>query len=61
MTSDVLFLPDLARRLGLTEAAVRGHLRRGNFTAVPKPFRLGQRRLAWRLTDYETWLAKRAS
>jgi len=53
----VLCVPGLARKLGLTEAAVRGHVyrRRG---ALPQPFPMG-RRLAWRRATVDAWLAHR--
>lgn len=42
----VLYVPDLARLLGMTEAAVRGaYYRRSG--AIPKGFKLGAK-LAWR-------------
>ena len=55
--SDVLYVPDLARKLGLTEAAVRGHVYRRT-GAIPQPFPMG-RRLAWRRATVEAWLAHR--
>lgn len=56
--SDVLFVPDLADRLGRTEAAIRTAIHRGS-DSIPRPFRLGSR-WAWRKTDYDNWLAKKA-
>lgn len=55
--SDVLYVPEAAKKLGLTEAALRGHVyrRRG---AVPQPFRMG-RKLAWRRATLEAFLAER--
>ena len=58
MEQKVLYIPDIAKLLGMTENAVRCHLRRGNYRAVPRPFRLGSRRLAWRREDFDAWLKK---
>lgn len=56
----VLFVADVAERLGMTEAAVRGAIRRGQWSAVPRPFRLGVRRLAWLQSDLDEWLVQRS-
>lgn len=42
----ILYVPDLARMLGMTEASVRGHFYRRS-GAIPKGFKLGTK-LAWR-------------
>lgn len=55
--SDLMFIPEAARKLGLTEAALRGHVYRRS-GAVPKPFKMG-RKLAWRRATLDTWLAHR--
>lgn len=57
MQSDVLYVPQLATALGLTEAAVRGHVYRRT-GAIPKPFKMG-RKLAWRQATVQAWLASR--
>jgi predicted DNA-binding transcriptional regulator AlpA len=55
--SEVLYVADLARLLGMTEAAVRGHVYRRS-TAVPPAFTLG-RRLAWRRATVMAYLEER--
>lgn len=55
--SDVIYVPEAARLLGLTEAALRGHVYRRT-GAIPRPFRMG-RKLAWRRTTLQAWLAHR--
>jgi len=55
--SDLMFIPEAAKKLGLTEAALRGHVYRRS-GAVPKPFKMG-RKLAWRRATLDTWLAHR--
>lgn len=57
---ELLFIDDIARKLGITVWAVRSHLKRNNTNAVPRPFRLGARRLAWRAKDFDTWLERKA-
>lgn len=55
--SDVLYVPEAAQKMGLTEAALRGHVyRRGG--AIPHPFKAG-RKLACRRATLDTWLAHR--
>lgn len=46
MDTEVLYVQDLARMLGMTEAAVRGHYYRRS-GAIPKGFKLGNK-IAWR-------------
>jgi len=55
---DVLYVADLARKLGRTEAAIRAGLSRG-VDWIPPAFPMG-RRLAWRPSDVDAFLAKRA-
>ncbi len=54
----VLYVPDLARMLGRTEAAIRTAVNRGA-TWLPPSFPMG-RRLAWRREDVERFLAAQA-
>ncbi len=54
--SDVLYVPDLARKLGRTEASIRSAVNRGGDDLPP---RLKGRRLAWRTVTVDTWLAAR--
>ena len=54
---EILYVPDLAKLLGLTEAAVRGaYYRRSG--VIPKGFKLGAK-LAWRRTTVIEFLAER--
>jgi len=55
--SDVIYLPELARKLGMTEAAVRGHIQRRT-DAIPPYFWLGKR-IAWRSKSVDGWLEKK--
>ena len=55
--SDVMYLPQLAARLGMSVDAVRKHIQR-NTGAVPPVFRLG-RKIACRPATLERWLAKK--
>lgn len=54
---EVLYVPDLAKLLGLTEAAVRGHYYRRS-GAIPKGFKLGAK-LAWRRATVIEFLPER--
>jgi predicted DNA-binding transcriptional regulator AlpA len=63
--SDVLYIPDMARKLGRTEAAIRAAVQRDQLRgsrkkALPPSFKLGSRH-AWRRVDVEEWLARKAS
>lgn len=51
----VYYVPDIAKILGKTESAVRNHIRRRDWSAIPSPVRIGGR-LAWRQTDIDQWL-----
>lgn len=52
--ADVLYVPELAKKLGRTETAIRAavHRRSGS---VPPPFKIG-RKHAWRAESVEAWL-----
>lgn len=54
MSAALLYVPQLAERLGMTETAVRCAVQRRS-AAIPAPVRLG-RRIAWRERDVERWL-----
>jgi predicted DNA-binding transcriptional regulator AlpA len=56
--ADVIYVPELAKKLGKTEAAVRAAYYRKS-DAIPPAFKMG-RELAWRLSDVNDWLAKKA-
>lgn len=55
--TEVLYVADLARLLGITEAAVRGHFYRRS-GAIPKGFKLGTK-LAWRRSTVLQFLEDR--
>ena len=56
-TPEVLYVPELAKLLGMTEAAVRGaYYRRSG--AIPKGFKLGAK-LAWRRATVLAFLEDR--
>lgn len=59
MTDDqqVLYVRDLARLLGMSEAAIRGHYYRRS-GALPPTLKLGAR-LAWRRATVLSWLAEK--
>jgi predicted DNA-binding transcriptional regulator AlpA len=54
---EVLYVGDLAKLLGLTEAAVRGHYYRRS-GAIPKGFKMGAK-LAWRRASVLAFLEER--
>jgi len=55
-TSDVIYLPEVASKLGMTEAALRGHIQRRT-DGIPPFFWIG-RRLAWRRSTVDEWLVE---
>jgi predicted DNA-binding transcriptional regulator AlpA len=62
--SDVLYVADVAEKLGMTESAVRMAVARDKGRgerkrALPKPFKIGAK-LAWRRVDLDVWLARKA-
>jgi len=52
--SDVMYLPEVAKRLGKTDEAVRQHIKKRS-NAIPPFIRVGGR-ICFRVKDYETWL-----
>lgn len=53
----LIYIPELARALAVSEASIRSHVQRRHWpTSIPIPLRLG-RRWAWRKQDVEDWLA----
>lgn len=56
--SDLLYVADLARKLGRTEAAIRSAVNR-KADWLPPAFPMG-RRLAWRLADVEAFLQRQS-
>lgn len=59
MEQAVMYVPDVARYLGLTETSVRTHVYRKNWSAVPPPMRLGGR-IGWRKEDIDNFLEQKA-
>ncbi len=63
--SDVLYVAELAAKLGMTESAVRAAAFRDRLKTkteertLPTPFYMGQK-LAWRRRDVDLWLEQRA-
>lgn len=56
----VIYIPDLAKALATSDAAIRTHISRRSWPrAIPTPIRIG-RRWAWRKQDVESWLASLA-
>jgi prophage regulatory protein len=53
-----LRLPEVRRRTGLGETAIRTLMREGQF---PAPFKLGQRAIAWLESDVDAWIEARAA
>ena len=53
MNEKILYVPDMAKLLGITEAAVRGRIQR-NSPAIPK-WRTLHNRIVWTQDDYEAW------
>lgn len=58
MTKRVINIAELAELLNTTPTAVRSCLQRLNFTAIPRPIKLG-RRLVWPLHRVEAFLEER--
>lgn len=63
--SDVLYIPDMARKLGRTEAAIRAAVQRDRSRgsrkkALPPAFKLGSM-WCWRVADVDAWLARKAA
>ena len=54
----VLRLPAVTERVGLCRASVYAMVRNGKF---PRPIRLGQRAVGWRLGDIDSWIAARVA
>lgn len=53
--ADILYVADMAKKYGKTEAAIRQAVSRGA-DWLPKPFRMGNR-IAWRAVDVDRFLA----
>lgn len=55
---EILYVPDMAAKLGKTEAAIRQAFYRGA-DWLPKPFRMGSR-IAWRVKDVDAFFEARS-
>lgn len=55
--SDIIKIPEMAKRLEMTEAALRGHIQRRT-DAIPPFFHLGTR-VVWRRATVAAWLEKK--
>jgi len=54
--ANIIYIPEMAQRLGRTEAAIRSALQEGRDT-VPRYFKIG-RRVCWTEEIYQAWLNK---
>lgn len=52
-SSRILRMPALTRHVGLSKATIYRLLRHRRF---PKPIRLGERAVGWRLEDIDEWI-----
>lgn len=64
MSSDVLYVPEMAAKMGMTESAVRMAAYRDRSRGerkrhLPKPFKVGGK-IAWRKIDVDAWLSRKA-
>lgn len=57
MTTQILRLPAVLDRIGLSRSTVYDMMARGTF---PRPVRLSARAVGWRETGIEGWLAARS-
>lgn len=61
--SDILYIAEMAKKLGKTESALRAMVHRDNSVdgarRLPESFKLGGR-IAWRRCDVDLWLAHAA-
>ena len=55
---DILYVADIAKKLGTTPGAIKAHVRRQT-GVVPKPFRMG-RKLAWYRVAVDAYIARKA-
>jgi prophage regulatory protein len=51
-------MAEVCDRVGLGETCIRSMMERGDF---PRPFRIGQRAVAFLETDVDRWIADRAA
>jgi len=54
--ADIIYIPEMAKRLDRTEAAIRMAIQEGRDT-VPRHFKIG-RRICWTEEIYQKWLNK---
>lgn len=58
MESQILRCPDVVRLTGLSKATVYREVKAGRF---PAPIKLTSRRVGWKLTSIQRWVASRES
>ena len=58
MSHQVLRLPDVIKRTGLSSATIYRHIAAGSF---PERIRLGERSVGWLESDIEQWLDDKVS
>lgn len=56
MSKQILRLPDVLERTGLSRSAVYAYAARGDF---PRPIKLGPRSSGWVAADIDTWIEQR--
>ena len=56
MQQKIMRLPAVAEGLTVAQSTIRRWVSDGKF---PRPIRLGQNTVAWRISDIEEWLADR--
>jgi predicted DNA-binding transcriptional regulator AlpA len=55
LQGDLFYIPECAKRLGKTDAAIRSMINRKS-KAIPPFVRLPNGKIAWRERDYAQWL-----
>lgn len=58
MYQDVLRLPELTRKTGLSRSTIYSMIKEGNF---PKQIKLGKRSSGWVMAEIEQWIDQRVS
>jgi prophage regulatory protein len=56
MSDQILRLPEVIRRTGLSRASIYKGARLGNF---PRPFKLTERASGWKLSEVDAWISSR--
>lgn len=53
MTDEIIRLPDLTKRVGLSKSAIYARIQRGEF---PKPINLGGQSTGWLSSEIQAWI-----